>query len=554
MNFDLCTLSFDEVKIAETIVYDSRADAILGPHRQAQVAIIRGLLYPYKQPIFIDFDQKMTKDILFALILSLHKIDFKVVCIVSDMGPTNVGLWRQLGITDSVPHFKSPCKASERIFVFPDAPHLLKLCRNHLLDKGYVLPTGMIVLRSDLEEILSSDNGVYKIHPKLKSNLFTCQGSERQRVCWAAQLLSNHTAAALQFLFPEKVEQALFVKLVNDWFDVANSRSKNDGNNLKSGYGIHMSEQETVVNKTIELMSKTFQIGRNSLLPFQHGMIQWCYALKGLYQNVRIKYNVQWLMTSRLNSDHVENFFSQIRGLGGGYNHPGPVEILNRTRLLMITHSETTAKFTIEKAPVQFSDDAADDHHFVTAGVASSVRLIASEPVPDELFEPFSTENETDENNNSSDTDLVSTSEPDCSEQGQIYFAGYLAHCFREKFPNLGSPSAHLNISDIPPWMSVISRGGLICPTDNFLGQVKQLEKHFLSFHGDNLSKTKNVMKKLYEQICKDEPSVPACIVRKYVRCRTFFRIKYENQKLVQMKSEKLQHSRNARKMKHFTT
>jgi hypothetical protein len=174
------------------------------------------------------------------------------------MGPTNVGLWHQLGITDSVSHFKSPCNASERIFVFSDAPYLLKLCRNHLLDKSYVFPTGTAVLRSDLEEILSSDNGVYKIHPKLKSYLFTCQGSERQRVCWAAQLLSNHTAAALQFLFPEKVEQALFVKLVNDWFDVANLRSKNDGTRLKSGYGVHMSEQETVVNKTIELISKTF--------------------------------------------------------------------------------------------------------------------------------------------------------------------------------------------------------------------------------------------------------------------------------------------------------
>jgi hypothetical protein len=93
----------------------------------------------------------------------------------------------------------------------------------------------------------------------------------------------------------------------------------------------------------------------------------------------------------RLNSDHLENLFSQIRGLWGGYNHPGPVEIPNRTRLLMITHSENTAKFTIEKAPVQFSDDAADDHHFLTAGVTSSVRLIATDPVPDELFEPFST-------------------------------------------------------------------------------------------------------------------------------------------------------------------
>jgi hypothetical protein len=58
-NFHLCMLSFDEVKISENAAYNARSDQILGPHRQAQVAIIRGLLYPYKQPIDIQFDQSV---------------------------------------------------------------------------------------------------------------------------------------------------------------------------------------------------------------------------------------------------------------------------------------------------------------------------------------------------------------------------------------------------------------------------------------------------------------------------------------------------------------
>lgn len=91
-------LSFDEVKISESVAYDSRSDQVLGPHRQAQVAMIRGLLYNYKQPIFVDFDKAMKKETLFDLIQQLDKIGYHVVAIVSDMATSNVGLWRSLGI------------------------------------------------------------------------------------------------------------------------------------------------------------------------------------------------------------------------------------------------------------------------------------------------------------------------------------------------------------------------------------------------------------------------------------------------------------------------
>jgi hypothetical protein len=263
------------------------------------------------------------------------------------MATSNVGLWRQLGISDAHPYFQNPCKADESIFAFPDAPHLIKLCRNHLLDKGYVLPKREIIKKEDLKQILSSDCGELKIHPRLKRTHFTCKGSDRQRVAWACQLLSAHTAAEMRYLSPEKKEQADFVQLMTDWFDIANSPSKIDVNRVKSGYGVYLAEQDGIVNEMIEVMSKTIQIGKKSLLPFQHGIIQWCHALKLLYEYVKIRYNVQWLMTCRVNQDHVENLSSQIRGLGAGYSRPGRAETLNRLRLLMITHSETSAKFSI---------------------------------------------------------------------------------------------------------------------------------------------------------------------------------------------------------------
>jgi len=43
----------------------------------------------------------MTKNIIFNIISEIPKVGFEVVGIVSDMGPTSIGLWKELGIQDS---------------------------------------------------------------------------------------------------------------------------------------------------------------------------------------------------------------------------------------------------------------------------------------------------------------------------------------------------------------------------------------------------------------------------------------------------------------------
>jgi len=40
----------------------------------------------------------MDKDILLKIIEELYKVGYAVVATVSDMGPTNIGLWRTLNI------------------------------------------------------------------------------------------------------------------------------------------------------------------------------------------------------------------------------------------------------------------------------------------------------------------------------------------------------------------------------------------------------------------------------------------------------------------------
>ncbi|XP_056647325.1 uncharacterized protein LOC130451987 [Diorhabda sublineata] len=79
-------LQYDEVKVKKTEEYNIAQDEVLGPHNYMQVVMARGLFSNWKQPIYIGFDQKMTKSLLMDIITELHKINFNVVACVSDCG------------------------------------------------------------------------------------------------------------------------------------------------------------------------------------------------------------------------------------------------------------------------------------------------------------------------------------------------------------------------------------------------------------------------------------------------------------------------------------
>jgi hypothetical protein len=187
-HFKLAVLSFDEMKIGEDVSYDARTDKIYGTHRQAQVAMVRGLTFCYKQPVYVGFDKAMTPELLKEVICATEKEGFHIVAVVSDMGSTNQTLFRKMNVTETEPFFGNPADPSRRIFVLHDVPHLVKLARNHLLDKGYVLNDGSTLMRQDLEELLQVDNGEFRLAHKLKPSHFSVSGNDRQRVFLAVQV------------------------------------------------------------------------------------------------------------------------------------------------------------------------------------------------------------------------------------------------------------------------------------------------------------------------------------------------------------------------------
>lgn len=119
----LVVLQYDEIKVAEKYEYDQANDAILGHYRYLQVVNARSICGKWKQPIFADFDQNITQEILYNLCTKLSNIGFRVVACVSDCGSTNTGLWTKLEISWKKPWIKHPCMD----FFFDGPPHMLKL-------------------------------------------------------------------------------------------------------------------------------------------------------------------------------------------------------------------------------------------------------------------------------------------------------------------------------------------------------------------------------------------------------------------------------------------
>lgn len=134
----LVAIGFDEMNIDQDVCYDQLSDNVLGPYKKVQVVMMRCLMLKLKQPVYYNFDTKMTKALLFDIIIALEAAQCKVIAIVSDLGPENRALHKQLQLSWNHPSFENPSDASRAVWCFADVPHLMKLLRNHLLDQGIV--------------------------------------------------------------------------------------------------------------------------------------------------------------------------------------------------------------------------------------------------------------------------------------------------------------------------------------------------------------------------------------------------------------------------------
>lgn len=135
----ITVISMDEVYISHEVAIDRREEQVIGPHRTVQVVMARGLFKRWKHPIFFDFDRNMNKEILLHIIEKLYDSGFTVICAVSDLGSSKAAMWRsvKIGVSENEQCFFLHPRTDQPVFVLYDAPHAIKLARNHFLNHGF---------------------------------------------------------------------------------------------------------------------------------------------------------------------------------------------------------------------------------------------------------------------------------------------------------------------------------------------------------------------------------------------------------------------------------
>lgn len=117
------------------------------------------------------------------------------------------------------------------------------------------------------------------------------------------------------------------------------------------------------------------------------------------------------------------------------------------------------------------------------------------------------------------------------SHEGLMYITGYVAHRFRNMHHFLGDPTRNLESSEID-YISILSRGGLMYPSETFMNASHIMEKEFNKFHGCGLSKEKNIFQKVAETVYNSVNGIPLNVILCLVRTRTYLRLRNMNKEL----------------------
>lgn len=127
--------------------------------------MIKGLFSDWKQPIYAGFDVSMNLALLNEAMTKVHAAGFEVVATTSDCGGGNVGIWNSVNLNEELTYIPHP-STQRKVFLFADAPHLLKLIRNWLIDNGFALPDGIEITHKPLWNLVGTRKSVVRFSSK----------------------------------------------------------------------------------------------------------------------------------------------------------------------------------------------------------------------------------------------------------------------------------------------------------------------------------------------------------------------------------------------------
>ena len=247
---------------------------------------------------------------------------------------------------------------SHDLYIFPDAPHMLKLARNAMADLG-VLVDEKAYIKWDFIRILHErqlDEGL-KFGDKLSARHIEFQ-RHKMKVKVAAQTLSSSVADAIEFLmendhplFQGADATIYFIRTINRIFDLLNSK-KLKGTGFKKPLKLEdKAKWMKVIDVGMEYLEKLRTVSGQPILQhrrktFVLGFITALSSLKrqAMYLLSHPHYPFQYFLTYKLSQDHLELLFACIRGKNEFNNNPDVRQLKSALKKILLRVSIIASK------------------------------------------------------------------------------------------------------------------------------------------------------------------------------------------------------------------
>lgn len=270
------------------------------------------------------------------------------------------------------------------IYIFWDPCHMIKLVRNALAETGdFKDAQGLTISWNHIEQLhdVETKEGL-RAGTKLTKKHILFQDT-KMNVRLAAQTLSESTSCALAFLnflsaykSPDMSGTSKFCLVINNVFDILNCRSKygvkpfckplsketeEDFHKTALEMEIYISTLtwEKVVlkpKKNSNEVTVTTQTTNILESPRKTGFLGLIICLRNVFRMSEVlkKKQYDYLLSYKLNQDHLETFFSAVRSRGGYNDNPNSFQFQSAYRALLI-HNEV--RNTSENSNINLTAD-----------------------------------------------------------------------------------------------------------------------------------------------------------------------------------------------------
>lgn len=449
-----CVLLFDEISIRKELQYNQVKDVIEGyvdlgnESRTNDLAkhvclfMVRGLLRNYKFPLaYYATETAITAiqltELIKAIVELLTSVGFYVSGIVCDQGSNNRKALKLLGSTKDDPQISI---GNLKIVSVNDVPHLIKTLRNRLLKANLKTPDGEVSWKVVKELFEIEQSNTTRLCPKLTFKHMFPNHFEKMKVKLATQIFSRSVVAAIKTLhqlnkFSENVQPFVvstltFFEKIDQLFDCLNSKNKYDKNVYRCAL-----THDNKVNDHLNEMLPYFEFIINNNPKNQYCFTGFVQTINGILL-LSSQNNIDYLLTSRLNQDPLENYFSMVRSSNTNNSNPSLYEF-----------NRIMAKLMSIKIITKFSNDSnceEDDAHTI-------LQLVHDESNQEnEIITQITTDKNTVDTNDRNEEEIVFDRNEEEIEFGEIstatnmeslegnaarYYIGYVIKKMQIKFP-----------------------------------------------------------------------------------------------------------------------